>query len=215
MSASPPEAPSLRFPELVGTGMRLGESSPMRRNLLMGFALLLLGSSGHQDGLKLLLSVDGLAKAREGEEFRLKAQLTNVGQTPYAVVLPGDGSESGWREPHVYYSAEKLEGRTWKEVRPHALPRCGLYDPLWQDDVKSLAPGQTVEAASWLPGPLSYFDLSPGSYRFRLHYDYAGGQNRKGRDGPVGLPPDSMKDVAPFHLVSNEVEFSVIPWPSK
>lgn len=180
----------------------------MRKLLLLLCSLLLLGGSSPDEALSLDVEVKGLPRGKAGEAIELKVKLKNTSQEPVQVVLPGDGSESGWREPHVYYSVEKREGQDWKELAPHGIARCGLYDSIWQDDVRTLAPGASVDAGGWLPGPQASFQLAPGTYRFRLHYDYAAGKNSK---GPATEPPEALRAVPAFHLVSNCVEYTILP----
>src|SRR6185436_6249645 len=57
----------------------------------------------------------------------------------HRVVKPGDGSEAGWREPHVFFTAEK-ERRPgeWKPLERFGLPRCGVFDRDWEKDVMDL-----------------------------------------------------------------------------
>ena len=53
-----------------------------------------------------------------GEYIGLDISLVNKSkETTYPIVKPGDGSEVGWREPNVYFSAEtqKADGK-WENV---------------------------------------------------------------------------------------------------
>jgi hypothetical protein len=42
-----------------------------------------------------------------GQQPQITATVTNKGSTPVTLVLPGDGSESGWRTPLVGFSSIK------------------------------------------------------------------------------------------------------------
>src|SRR3954468_2051189 len=57
----------------------------------------------------------------------------------YPIVLSSDGSESGWREPHVFYTVEKRTGTgPWQAAAALQMLRCGNYDADWTKDVVSL-----------------------------------------------------------------------------
>ena len=148
------------------------------------------------------------AQSKVGDPIELELSLKNASGKPLRVIKPGDGSESRWREPYVYYSAQRLEGDTWIDVSIQPIMRCGLYNSNWQADVVTLQPGKSLAIGDWIPGPQTFFELTPGRYRFRLHYDYAAGENCKGQPG---VPPPVMQDVAPFHLISEPLEYIIQP----
>ena len=182
----------------------------MRKNLLFIVLLFCLGAASPDSALQVDIELEGASIVKLGEQVRFKATLRNASTTPMVAVTPGDGSESGWREPHVHYSAEKWNGQSWTEVPVRGIFRCGLYDPHWQKDVVTLSPGATLDIGAWLPGADSYFDLSPGRYRFRLHYQYGAGGNAKGKPGPSSIP-EALRGVKSYHLVSAPVEYTVSP----
>ncbi|MFT7583472.1 MAG: hypothetical protein ACI9MR_005159 [Myxococcota bacterium] len=149
-----------------------------------------------------------------GVPIEVKAMLVNVGKRSHPVVLPGDGSESAWREPHVYFTAtRRADDGTWKEVASHPILRCGLYDRDWSDEIRILEPGKRVEITTWLPQIQNSLNLQePGDYRVRLHYVYRAGASSKG--GQKTEVPEAMRDVAPFSVESTSgIIVEVTPRP--
>ena len=180
----------------------------MRKSLLLLSLILSLGASGSEKDLSVLIRPKTFAKSRVGEPIEMEIKMRNASTMAMSVIKPGDGSESRWREPYVYYSAQKLEGDEWREVPTRPILRCGLYNFNWQADVVTIEPGKSLALGDWVPGPQTFFELTPGRYRLQLHYDYAAGKNCKGEPG---APPQAMAGVAPFHLVSEPVEYTVLP----
>ncbi|MGE0493617.1 MAG: hypothetical protein AB7S38_30690 [Vulcanimicrobiota bacterium] len=172
----------------------------MRKTLLL-LLVLLLGARA-QDGLELVVGAKGPTTVKVGDNIELEAWLINRGKRTVTVVKPGDGSESAWREPYVYFSAERRQGDRWTAVKRHGIGRCGLYDPDWEKDRVGLEPGDKLELMSWIPGPQAFFDLEPGQYRFRVHYEFAEGEHGKGR-------PKEVK--ATLTVVSEPIEVTVTP----
>lgn len=134
--------------------------------------------------------------------------LENTSKTEsYFVVKTGDGSECGWREPHVHFTAERLWQGKWEGLPAQGIGRCGLYANEWWKDVVELKPGgKLVVAEVAIPS----FRMPPdGKLRLTGHYEYRGGMNKAARQ-PVesrGL----MGNAPAFALESNTVEFDVVP----
>jgi len=171
-------------------------------------------AAGDGDGLKLqaVLGANAPAEFLPGQAIPFGMQLVNASRTrAYPVVKPGDGSESGWREPHVYYAAERLaaDGR-WTRLDPVPIGRCGLYDGNWQKDVVTLKPGDSLPLKDWLLPPSSAFEFQQaGRYRIRAHYAYRGGQAGKGAASRPADDLGGMKGVEPFEIVSAPIEIAV------
>lgn len=184
----------------------------MRKPILLLISLLCLGGRPWEDSLRLDLQAAGPSTAQYQDRIDMKISMTNLSQSALEFVKPGDGSESGWREPLILYSAEKKVEGQWRALERHQPRRCGLYNPAWHDDFVKLKPGNTLSIGDWVPGPEAYFDLSPGLYRFRVHYDYAQGQHGKGESGVSGaqwLRPE-LRRIPAFQLVSNPVEITIV-----
>jgi hypothetical protein len=103
---------------------------------------------------------DGGAKPN-GRRFVLT--LSNEGATPVGIVLPGDGSEVGWRTPVVTWSATTPKG---KPVAPKEVMRCGMMNRIEASEIVTLAPGASRVIDGWIPSP----PFAPGTYDVRLTY---------------------------------------------
>lgn len=146
-----------------------------------------------------------------GTPVQLGATLVNRSETvTHRVVAPGDGSESGWREPHVYYTGQRQAGDgTWTDLERRGIGRCGMYDRNWHDEVRELGPGESIDLNPWTALPAQVFDLgSAGKFRVRVHYRYAGGTLGKGVSERAD--PGPMKGVPAFDLVSKPIEFEIV-----
>jgi len=149
---------------------------------------------------------------RPQEPVNLRIELVNRSRTRHHVVKPGDGSEMGWREPHVYYTAEVREADgSWTELPRRRMARCGLFDPDWRKDVVELKPGGSIPIKDWLPPPERAVELQrPGQVRLFVHYRYSQGRAAKG--GPPKVTPSTgrMGDTPGFHLISSPVTIRVV-----
>jgi len=157
-----------------------------------------------------LLSGDGV---QPGQPVRLDIHLKNTSnERIYSVVRPGDGSEVGWREPHVFYTARIDTGDgNWQEVPKATVLRCGNFDAQWQNDVVELWPGKSIELKDWLAPPAMALEMQQaGRVRLCVHYRYRGGVT--GKDPKTGKAFDTgkMRGMPAFELVSKPVEFEVL-----
>lgn len=179
------------------------------RKLAQSFSLALLtllifAASSDPFDLRIRLHPPENLRQSLKERVHLRGALVNFSDNPTFAIRPGDGSESGWREPYIHYSAERWDGKSWNKVEPRPIGRCGLYAPGWSQDVVRLHKGDTLELGDWLPDLNSCFELSEGRYRFRLHYRYSRGLHKDYRSG---LPiPESLGKVPAFHLISDPQE---------
>src|SRR5262249_54894349 len=144
---------------------------------------------------------------KQFEMLPITLTLENTSKTKsYFVVKAGDGSEVGWREPFVHFTAEQMTLGKWEAAAQHGIGRCGLYGNEWWKDVVELKPGaKLVVANSWN----ATFRMPPAGTELRItgYYEYRGGMNKSFQQ-PVekrGL----MGDAPKFTLVSNVVELEV------
>src|SRR6516162_9153731 len=91
-----------------------------------------------------------------GQQPQITATITNKGSAPVTLVLPGDGSESGWRTPLVGFSSIKT-GKD-KPQHPATVPlyrggRCGNVNALRSNEVFTLAPGKSKDLSTWIGLP--------------------------------------------------------------
>ncbi len=131
----------------------------------------------------------------------------------HALVLPGDGSEVGWREPHAYFTAELLaDGGSWREIPGSPDSSCGFFEPYWLDEVVRLAPGESrrlsrMDSPAVLP--------AQGRVRIRAHYAYKATPSKRDFEDqdPIPLPEGlgAMNGVPTFELGSAPLELTLVP----
>jgi hypothetical protein len=122
----------------------------------------------------------------------------------YPIVLPSDGSEAGWREPHVFYTVERrtAPSAAWEVAPPEQLIRCGNYDVDWAKDVVALEPGKEV-ILPWF-GFHHQWNLDGASYvRVTAHYVY-GDHARDWRK----VPP-VLHTTPAYAIASNAMELAI------
>jgi hypothetical protein len=122
----------------------------------------------------------------------------------YPVVLSSDGSEVGWREPHVFYTVEKRTPRStaWQPAPERPLARCGNYDEDWGKDVVSLEPGRSV-VLPWFRF-YNVWDLEDATeLRVVAHYTY--GEHAKDLRKVVPV----LHTMPAYTLASNALELKV------
>ncbi len=109
---------------------------------------------------KLKASLRDVGPTPSGKRFKLL--LKNEGTSAVRLVMPGDGSESGWRTPILTWSATQ-------GTKPIAV-RFGRHDAMMNrieaSEIFSLAPGASRELGEWVLAP----SLPAGAYELRLTY---------------------------------------------
>jgi hypothetical protein len=147
---------------------------------------------------------------QQGVTVRLK--LVNTSKTEsHCIVIPGDGSNVGWREPHVFYTGQiRQSDGAWKALATRRLLRCGLFDADWQKDVVQLKPGGELAIDKWLIGPTEqlYYQQA-GKTRLFAHYKYSAGRTAKSGELNEQSNTGRMGDAPPFELISNPIELTV------
>lgn len=92
----------------------------------------------------------------------LELTLTNRGEEPVSLVIPGDGSEAGMRTPILKY--------TWlqdgKPARMPGIGRCGNMNALHAGEVFTLKPGESKVITDWL----STIPPGVGTYQLKVSY---------------------------------------------
>ena len=137
----------------------------------------------------LVLTLDraGRGPFQPGDDPQLRVVLSNRSRDrAYPVVLSGDGSDPGWREPHAWFELEvRGAGEAFHPPPPVQYARCGNFDEDWQKDVVLLAPGKSLD----LPWMSFYFQrelLAATAARLIAHYSY-GEQAKDLHAVPVSL----------------------------
>lgn len=146
------------------------------------------------DAKRLQKDLQLVAKRVDG---RISVTLVNRGKVPHTVVVPKDGSESGWREPAVHFE-RKIDDKRW--ARGNGIGRCGMFARDWTRDIKTLKPGESLEIGDgFAPIGLTH---GKGKMTIRAHYEY------RSPGKPDGIGPAGMGRTPGFALVSNELELS-------
>lgn len=136
----------------------------------------------------------------------VQAIITNRGDSPATLVMPGDGSLEAWRTPVVAWSVLPADDPTAVHTPPPSKPQfrcCGDLDPLTQDQLFTLRPGQSRVIAR----PPNF----PGPGRYRIVYFYRNDPNLRWV-GIYASHPSTMqrlKHSTPCSLVSNELTVTV------
>lgn len=165
------------------------------------------------EGLRLEARVESTTTVAVGDPILVAVTLVNGSASKtHPVVRPGDGSEVGWREPHVFWTVTRVAA-DGKETPAEGGPigRCGLFEPDWTKDVTRLAPGESM-AIEWMMPVSHVFDLQDeGLVRIVAHYAWRGGKEGKGLPG-AEAPKDlgEMAGVAPYELKSNPVDVRIV-----
>jgi hypothetical protein len=187
----------------------------MSRSTLAAAALLLAGICGCADSptepdpkssgdagpprpaLRIDLRVDN-AVVKDGADAGFTAFLVNDGAEPVTVVLPGDGSDCGWRSPVVRWHPEQQHGA-----------RCGNINRLRDNEVVTLAAGERVRLG-WLGRPHL---VGPGTHQVQLELehipDLEWGGVPLGEHSPTAMA--RLRQTPAFKAVSNVVEVTVRP----
>ncbi len=168
-----------------------------------------------QKDVELVMDRTDEAPVWTGSMPALSISLRNRSEsTRHTVVMPGDGSMVGWREPHIRYEVERY-GADGEPVAVEAqrIMRCGNYDANWLDELKTLEPGDAVEFEHY--GPITWIhDLArPGRYRIRGLYSFSRRSSRASQwSGDPDAPEElgSMDAYAPYDLKSEWVEWTAI-----
>ena len=154
-------------------------------------------ATGDPKELSLLLEVES-AVITADETPKFKARLTNNGDEPVTVVLPGDGSLLGWRTPIVRWNPSRESERD-----------CGNINALKPHEVIELAAGASVELP-WIGWP----NLGDsGKHHVRLELEHIPELQWSGI--PLGehhaATMTRLRQIPAFNIVSNEVEVEVRP----
>ncbi len=173
-----------------------------------------------EQDLAVVLSYTGAAEVEAGDEWPIVASVVNRSSVRARLLItPDDGSDVGWREPHVFYTvqAEETPG-VFREVKELAERRSGSYASAWSKDAVALAPGSSMRL-EWIANPGRAFDfLRSGKIHVVAHYKYEGGTKRSFEWSDAGaiewqLPPE-IRRLPPFELVSAPLELRVRAHPS-
>jgi hypothetical protein len=181
--------------------------------VLLSFATLALGGDPPQ-GLELDLALKTAGPVQPGERIDYALKLVNRSRAPHKVVRPNEGSESGWREPHVFWTATLVgpDGAE-KPVAARTPEHQGLVAAEWWKDVTTLAPATWFAIDRMTPLAEAFDVQEDGKLRIVAHYTWNEGKDA--RHDPMGgggaAPADlgGMKGIEPYELVSKPVDIEI------
>jgi hypothetical protein len=128
-------------------------------------------------GLVLRIEVEK-TEIESGEALRITATISNQGKQTVSLVVPGDGSDYGWRTPVIGWSV--LADVKAKHPEIPALskgPRCGNVNALTSEEVFDLDPKESKEFKGGIFAPQL---AEPGTYRIVFYYRNEPGLKWKG-----------------------------------
>jgi hypothetical protein len=160
--------------------------------------------------LALVLTRRGAGPVEPDSEWGLEPVLVNRGSNTHWVVRSNDGSEAGWREPHVFYTVDlETSPGVWQPVERARVGRCGLYATDWYADAAPLAAGERM-SLEWFDDPSRMFVYPRGGLvRVVAHYEYDGGAKGsfgRGANAVKDQMPAGLADVPAFALASEPIE---------
>src|ERR1043166_2217350 len=135
---------------------------------LLAILLIATGTAASAAGALSLTVVPAAAVIKRGDQLKVEATLTNNGASPAILVLPGDGSFSGWRTPIIRWSFVAHDAPQPYPEQFLATDRfCGNINALRLSEVFTLIPSASRGLNEWI-NPV--VDLAPGRYRMKMHY---------------------------------------------
>ena len=107
--------------------------------------------------------------------------LVNRDKRTVTLVRPGDGSFAGLRTPIISWSVIDVDNPSKDPPRISTIfGICSNMNPLQQDEVFTLDPGEKVTFNTWRDSIGSSFSLPPGTYE--VSFNYSNVPNLKWRD---------------------------------
>lgn len=157
----------------------------------------------------LRLEIRGPKRMAKSDFPELSGTIRNVSRKrAHAIVLPGDGSDAGWRDPVISFTAFIDEGDgCWKPLASASNGRCGLFDHDWSDEIVEVRAGGSKSIDPMWAHP--FFEWKRGTVRLFVHYAWTGGTAAKGGGGPPAFDIGAMAKERPYELISNAIELEV------
>ena len=157
--------------------------------------------------IEIDLLLDLPAEINRTKPEQITFRLFNKGKGPVTLVMPGDGSDAGWRTPVVGWSFLPVGSK--KSHPTHSkngvLGRCGNINTLEPHEIFVLRPGDGKDLKQWV----GFSQLPPaGTYRVVFYYSNLPRMKWSGLPSIEGHDPAAMvrlQESTPVSLVSNEV----------
>jgi hypothetical protein len=157
-----------------------------------------------ESDLRLVLTQAIVAPYEDLRNPRLEVALEN--QSPsraYAIVLPADGSATGWREPRAGFTVEgAVQDGDFVPVRLPRYAYCGVFDDEWQKDVRILPPGERIRFEYF---PFYTFAENDDLAKVRIVAHYSYGEHAR----DLSKVPRALHSMPSYALESNAIELDV------
>ena len=160
--------------------------------------------------LELRISCENLT-VQSGSRPKIAVTITNRGDKPVNLVVPGGGSSRKWRTPIVGWSvisANEPDSKHPSEPPLHKGLGCGNINSLKPGEVFVLKKGDQKELSDWL-GLLSF----PGPGKYRVVFYYSNDPSIEWKGIPLGKHDEKtmerVKNSTKCALISNELIFTV------
>src|SRR5882724_5752376 len=149
--------------------------------LAVAFLAVAASAANAPEGLELDLALTTKGPVQPGEKIEYTLSLVNgSGTATRSVVRPNEGSEAGWREPHVFWTATFV-GADGVERPVAAAPyeRVGVFLAQWWKDVVKLGPGESLPVTCMIPLNQALDAQDDGKLRVVAHYAWDAGKNSR------------------------------------
>lgn len=164
-----------------------------------------------KDSLTLIIKSEKLQISIDSNQYvKIIATIENKGSNKIKLVLPGDGSQSGWRTPILKWSIVDLEDEAkskYPEFSLNTNPRCGNVNGLIESELVELNSGDKVLFEEWL---FASIPKKLGKYRIQLFYENDPSIEWKGMGWHDGGLMRKAKESDPIQIVSNEIIVEII-----
>ena len=168
-----------------------------------------------KDSIQLRISTPNSSISLSKKEVpSIIVNLFNPTKDTIIIVLPGDGSIDGWRTPIVKWSIIKL-GNTQnhpdedKAISGQRRMRCGNVNGLKLDEIKYLAPNDSLQLNRWVY--LNFRPHQPSKYSIKFYYRNDPNIEWKGLGNNDNKALSIVKNESKeLNLVSNEIVLTVV-----
>ena len=141
---------------------------------------------------------------------KITGELINNGNNSIKLVLPGDGSDDGWRTPYIKWSVVEDKDKQIKihEFKFQGAMRCGNVNSLKSDDIIELLPNQSVTLDEWIGYP--QIPHKSGTYAIKLYYENDPKAKWQGLGFHKSFLLRKAKRTDKVKVMSNEISVEVL-----
>lgn len=167
--------------------MALSKHLIRTRLWLLGAAFVLVGGAGPAEADKKsaapisVVAKRTKGKAKVGKPLPVRFQIKNQSSKEVTIVRSLDGSDAGWRSPKITIEVRDAKN---KLVEVPMGGRCGMVNPLMEEDFVTLAPKKShtlLGEGSFGHYVLRWAPTKAGRYTVTLRYDVSFSEGEKGQ----------------------------------